>query len=58
MHEPATAFLQPMRDSVARLEEHGIDVRLMEVKGGTHSSAVEEMMPTIVEFFNQHAHKN
>jgi poly(3-hydroxybutyrate) depolymerase len=47
-------FLQPMRDSIEKLKEHGIDARLTEVKGGTHSTAVEEMLPAIVEFFNAH----
>jgi predicted peptidase len=51
-------FLQPMRDSIARLKEHGIDARLIEVKGGTHSTAVERMLPTIVEFFNSHPHRD
>ncbi len=50
-------FLQPMRDSIASLKAHGIDARLIEVKGGTHSTAVEEMLPTIVEFFNSHQHR-
>jgi pimeloyl-ACP methyl ester carboxylesterase len=49
-----TNFVQPVRDSVARLNEQGIDAEYVEVEGGGHSSAVEEMMPRIYEFFAQH----
>lgn len=52
-----TGFLQPMRDSITKLKERGIDAQLVEVQGGTHSTAVEEMLPQIVEFFNSHQRK-
>ncbi len=48
------AFLQPVRDVVRRLEQEGVHAELVEVKDGTHSTAVEETMPKIVEFFNTH----
>ena len=52
-----TGFLQPMRDSITKLKERGIEAQLVEVQGGTHSTAVEEMLPRIVEFFNTHQRK-
>jgi dienelactone hydrolase len=45
------------RALVKRCKSHGVDITYVEVKGGTHPTAVEIAMPQIFEFFNRHARK-
>jgi hypothetical protein len=37
------------------MQAHGLAAEMVEVKGGTHSTAVEIMMPAIFEFFARHS---
>ena len=37
-----------------RFKERGLDMEYVEVKGGTHPTAVEIAMPKIFDFFNRH----
>jgi poly(3-hydroxybutyrate) depolymerase len=49
--------LQRALDTAKALKEHGLDIDLEEVKGGTHPTAVEIMIPGIYQFFNTHQRK-
>ena len=46
--------LRGARASAKGMEEHGLKPELVEVKGGTHPTAVEMMMPKIYEFFSKY----
>jgi len=45
------------REGLCALKDHGLDPDFVEVPGGTHSTAVEIMMPRIVEFFARQQRK-
>jgi poly(3-hydroxybutyrate) depolymerase len=49
--------LQRVLDTATALKDHGIDVDLEVIKGGSHKTAVEMAMPQIYEFFNSHQKK-
>ncbi len=46
--------LANMKTSIKALEDHGLKPVFVEVKGGTHGSFVETMMPQIFEFFKKY----
>jgi poly(3-hydroxybutyrate) depolymerase len=46
--------LAGLRNSVKAMRDRGMSPEAVEVPGGTHSGAVEAMMPTIFEFFARH----
>jgi predicted esterase len=45
------------RATIKALKEHGLDPVYVEVKGGTHASAIQTAMPQIFDFFDTHARK-
>jgi hypothetical protein len=46
--------LASMKTSIKALQDHGMNPTFVEVKGGTHGTAVETMMPDIFAYFNKH----
>jgi len=50
----ATVNVQGSRAMVARARELGIDVKYIEVPGGTHGGVVAPNLPAMFEFFNAH----
>jgi predicted peptidase len=50
----ATVAVSGSRNMVAKMRELGVDVKYIEVPGGSHSSVVAPNFAAIIEFFNAH----
>jgi dipeptidyl aminopeptidase/acylaminoacyl peptidase len=50
----ATVAVSGSRNMVEKMKELGVDVKYIEVPGGSHSSVVAPNFAAIVEFFDAH----
>jgi len=46
-----------VRSTVKMLKEHGLEPQYVEVKGGTHGTAIQIAMPQIFDFFDAHSRR-